>query len=51
MKLKLVVDVASNFVPIRDWFSKFGIPAHIHMDGGKEFINTPVLQNINPSAI
>ncbi len=23
----------------RDWFSKFGIPAQIHMDGGKEFIN------------
>ncbi len=23
----------------RDWFSKFGIPAHFHMDGGKEFVN------------
>jgi transposase InsO family protein len=23
----------------RDWFSKFGIPAQIHTDGGKEFIN------------
>jgi Integrase core domain len=23
----------------RDWFSKFRIPAQIHMDGGKEFIN------------
>jgi hypothetical protein len=23
----------------RDWFSKFGILAQIHMDGGKEFIN------------
>jgi hypothetical protein len=23
----------------RDWFSKFGIPAQIHTDGGKEFVN------------
>jgi transposase InsO family protein len=23
----------------RDWFAKFGIPAQIHTDGGKEFIN------------
>jgi len=23
----------------RDWFAKFGIPAQIHNDGGKEFIN------------
>jgi hypothetical protein len=23
----------------RDWFVKFGIPALIHMDGGKEFVN------------
>jgi hypothetical protein len=23
----------------RDWLSKFGIPAQIHTDGGKEFIN------------
>jgi len=23
----------------RDWFAKFGIPAQIHMDGGKEFVN------------
>jgi hypothetical protein len=23
----------------RDWFLKFGIPAQIHTDGGKEFIN------------
>jgi hypothetical protein len=23
----------------RDWFSKFRIPALIHMDGGKEFVN------------
>jgi len=23
----------------KDWFSKFGIPAQIHMDGGKEFVN------------
>jgi hypothetical protein len=22
-----------------DWFSKFGIPAQIHTDGGKEFVN------------
>jgi hypothetical protein len=23
----------------KKWCSKFSIPAHIHMDGGKEFIN------------
>jgi hypothetical protein len=23
----------------RDWFAKFGIPAQIHTDGGKEFVN------------
>ncbi len=23
----------------KDWFAKFGIPAQIHMDGGKEFVN------------
>jgi hypothetical protein len=23
----------------RDWFTKFGIPAQIHTDGGKEFVN------------
>ncbi len=23
----------------RDWFEKFGIPAQIHTDGGKEFVN------------
>jgi hypothetical protein len=23
----------------KDWFAKFGIPAQIHTDGGKEFIN------------
>jgi hypothetical protein len=23
----------------KEWFSKFGIPVQIHMDGGKEFIN------------
>ncbi len=23
----------------RDWFSKFGILAQIHTDGGKEFVN------------
>jgi hypothetical protein len=23
----------------RDWFSKFGIPAQIHTDGSKEFVN------------
>jgi IS30 family transposase len=23
----------------RDWFSKYGIPAQIHTDGGKEFVN------------
>jgi hypothetical protein len=22
-----------------DWFSKFGIPAQVHMDSGKEFVN------------
>ena len=25
----------------RDWFSKFRIPAQIHTNGGKEFINKP----------
>jgi hypothetical protein len=23
----------------KDWFAKFGIPAQIHTDGGKEFVN------------
>ncbi len=23
----------------KEWFSKFGIPAQIHTDGGKEFVN------------
>ncbi len=23
----------------KDWFAKFGIPAQIHMDRGKEFVN------------
>jgi IS30 family transposase len=23
----------------KEWFCKFGIPAQIHMDGGKEFVN------------
>jgi Integrase core domain len=23
----------------REWFCKFGIPAHIHTDSGKEFVN------------
>jgi len=24
---------------LKDWFTKFGIPAQIHTDGGKEFVN------------
>ncbi len=23
----------------KEWFSKFNIPAQIHIDGGKEFVN------------
>jgi len=31
---KTVVDII-----YKEWFSKFGIPAQIHTDGGKEFVN------------
>jgi hypothetical protein len=25
--------------PFQDWFCRFGIPAQVHTDGGKEFVN------------
>jgi hypothetical protein len=30
----------------KGWFSKFSIPAQIHMDGGKEFVNKLSLEMV-----
>jgi hypothetical protein len=44
-KYAVVTEIASKDTEMvadaiyRDWFSKFGIPAQIHTDGGKEFVN------------
>ncbi len=44
-KYAVVTAIANNEAEMvvdaiyKDWFAKFGIPAQMHTDGGKEFVN------------